>query len=432
VRRSARVALLLAAAAHLACSGVASRPVGPPGPDLPQILVTLPPAPPAAWEHTARELAAAYGLYVYRAWRMASLDLPCIVYGVPPGLSQERVLARMAVDHRVESVQPVRRFEVLGQTAAGSRGDPYAHLQAGTLAVRAGAAHRWATGRGVRVALIDTGVDVGHPDLAGRIAEVEDFVERGGFTRDVHGTAVAGVISAVAGNGVGIAGVAPEADLVALKACWPLAPGAVEAACDSYTLVQAVDTAIAVRARVIHMSLGGPDDPLLARLLAAAGKRGIAVVAAGDPSRPDLGFPASLPGVIAVVPEEGSGEGSGRTAAGAAAPSVLRVPALRAPGVDVLTTVPGGAYDFLSGSSLAAAFATGVAALLLERRPSLTPADLARLLGASRRPAAGPATRVAEAGVGTPSAEGLDACDAVTRLLDLSPDACPGAVRSAR
>ena len=421
MRRAAR-ALLLAAAPLVACSGLAPRPaVGPSGPDLPQILVTLPPAPPAAWEHTARELAAAYGLYVYRAWRMASLDLPCIVYGVPPGLSPERVLARMAVDHRVESVQPVRRFEVLGQAAARPRGDPYGHLQKGTLAVQAGAAHRWATGRGVRVAVIDTGVDVGHPDLAGRIVQVDDFVDRGGFTRDVHGTAVAGVIAAVADNGIGITGVAPEAQIVALKACWPLAPGSAEAACDSYTLVQAVDTAIAARVRVIHLSLGGPDDPLLARLLAAAGERGIAVVAAGDPGRPDLGFPASLPGVIAVLPEEGGGEGGGGTAEDAA-----RAPAVRAPGVDVLTTVPGGAYDFLSGSSLAAAFATGVAALLLEREPRLPPADLARLLGESARPAAEPAPG-AVAG-----SRGLDACGAVTRLLELPAEACLADPRSAR
>jgi len=422
--RAAGLALVLAAAPLVACSGLAARPAGPPGPDLPRILVTLPPGPPAAWEHTARELAGAYGLYVYRAWRMASLELPCIVYAVPPGTSAERILERLAVDHRVESVQPVHRFEVLGEAAPAARGDPYGHLQTGTLALRAAAAHRWATGRGVRVAVIDTGLDVGHPDLAGRIAEVADFVDRGGFTGDVHGTAVAGVIAAVAGNGIGIAGVAPEVSILALKACWPLAPGAAEAACDSYTLVQAVDTAISAQAGVIHLSLGGPEDPLLARLLAAAGERGIPVVAAGDPGRLDLGFPASLPGVIAVLPEEtgeapGGGALGARAGAGAAEPAQT---ALRAPGVDVLTTVPGGAYDFLSGSSLAAAFATGVAALLLERRPHMPPAELARRLAES--------TRTPDAGAGV--AGSLDACGAVSRLLALADDACPGGVRAAR
>lgn len=403
--RAGRRRLALAVAVLLlplaaACAG-GPRPTTPRGHLEPRVLVVLPPAPPPVWERHAVDLALEHRLYVYRAWKMETLDEVCIVYGLYPGESLQRTVLRLAADPRVASAQVVQTFEVLAERRAVPAGDPYAHLQHGAAAMRFDLAHRWATGRGVTVAVVDTGVDVGHPDLAGRVARADNFVDRGerSFTRDVHGTAVAGVVAAVAGNGVGIAGVAPEARLHALKACWPLAGedgGAGDrAVCDSYTLAQAVDLAVTAGAHVLNLSLSGPRDALLARLIARAVERGVAVVAAVDEARDDLGFPASLPGVIAVraAPREGS------TVVAAHAAGDERV--LQAPGVDVLSTVPGGGYDFFSGSSVAAAHVSGLAALLLERRPRLTPAELAARLAAARGP--GPTAT-------------LDACLAVADL----------------
>jgi hypothetical protein len=444
-----RIALLafLLAPALAGCAGLAARAAPLPG-STPQVLVTLPPGPPPVWERHAREIAAAHGLYLYGAWAMRSLGVPCIVYGVAPGERLDRVVRRLAADPRVESAQPVQRFEVLAgerpaaerpaveraavelavaQRAAADRsaGDPYAHLQHGAATLRSAAAHRWATGRGVRVAVIDTGVDVTHPDLAARIVEAANFVDHGGrtFNRDVHGTAVAGVLAAVAGNGIGIAGVAPEADLLALKACVPREPAGLTAVCDSYSLAQAVDAAIVLGARVVNLSLSGPHDPLLARLLAHGVAGGTVVVAAADPRRADRGFPASMAQVIAVVAAEtpageaigGAGhgglvqavEGLG-SATGAVAARPL--PALlAAPGADLLTTVPGGGYDFVSGGSLAAAQVAGVVALLLERAPELTPAEVA--------------DHLRQGGEASPHARVVDACLAVARLVGM-PDGC--------
>jgi subtilisin family serine protease len=278
------------------------------------------------------------------------------------------VTRRLASDPRVGSVQPIETFEVLAEQKPWN--DPYAHLQRSAEALHLQEAHRWATGKGVKVAVIDTGVDLDHPDLRGRVVKAQNFVDQGerSFTTDFHGTAVAGVIAAAANNEIGIVGVAPQAEIYALKACWQQPPGAREAVCNSYTLAKAVDFAIAQGAQVLNFSLAGPPDVLLGRLIQVALDRGIAVIAAA-PSKPDArAFPASMQGVIGISGNDPPG------------PAFLGAPA-----VDILTTVPHGSYDFFSGSSLAAAQASGVAALLLEKNPKLKPSELAALFHKTAR-----------------------------------------------
>ncbi|HET9226472.1 MAG TPA: S8 family serine peptidase, partial [Thermoanaerobaculia bacterium] len=312
-------------------------------------------------------LAQTYRLRTIYSWTMASLGEQCVVFEVTGGRTAEDVVQRLASDPRVGSVQAIETFEVLAEEKTWN--DPYAHLQHSAEALRLGQAHRWATGKGIKIAVIDTGVDLDHPDLRGRVVKAQSFVDRGerSFTTDFHGTAVAGVIAAAANNEVGIVGVAPQAELYALKACWQQPPGGREAVCNSYTLAKAVDFAITQGAQVLNFSLAGPPDVLLTRLIQAALERGIVVVAA-VPSKPDArSFPASLQGVIGISGSDPPGK------------------FLIAPAVDILTTVPRGSYDFFSGSSLAAAQVSGVAALLLERNPKLTPAELAALFHKTAR-----------------------------------------------
>ena len=328
----------------------------------PQVMVMLAPAPPAILGSNTAALAQAYGLRTVYSWNLASLGEQCVVFEVTGGRQAEAVARRLASDPRVSSVQTIETFEVLADAKPWN--DPYAHLQHSAEALHLEQAHRWATGKGVRVAVIDTGVDLDHPDLRGRVVKAQNFVDQGerSFTTDFHGTAVAGVIAAAANNEVGIVGVAPQAEIYALKACWQQPPGAREAVCNSYTLAKAADFAITQGAQVLNFSLAGPPDALLARLIKVALERGIVVVAAA-PSKPDgRSFPASLEGVIGISGSDPPG------------PAFLGAPA-----VDILTTVPHGSYDFFSGSSLAAAQASGVAALLLERNPRLKPAELAAL-----------------------------------------------------
>lgn len=345
-----------------------------------RVLVTLFDGPPQRWQRTLGDLQARYDLRPVALWPMKSLGIPCVLLEAPQGRDPAALAERLAADPRVESAQPVFRFDVLARTDGEADGynDPYAQLQHAAQDLRVSAAHRRATGRGVRVAVVDTGVDFSHPDLVDRVVAVRDFVSRGSqgdstFTADVHGTGIAGVIAASANNGVGIVGIAPQAEILAAKACWPTSEDPGKATCDSYTLAQALDFAIDQGSRVINLSLTGPRDPLLVRLVAAAVERGITVVAAAASPR-NPGFPASEEGVLAIgtVPTD-------------SLPGLQGTP-LTAPGVDILTTVPGEGYDFLSGSSLAAAHVSGVVALLLERSPELTPAATADLLTRTSHP----------------------------------------------
>lgn len=350
-----------------------------------EILVVLPPRSQRQWMEVSRNLARLHNLHRVAAWEMESLGEYCIVYRVPSYTTPAQMAERVSRDQRVSLAQPNQRFRVQGAAreaaevpAAG--GDPYQDLQHASRTLRLPEAHRTSTGRGVTVAVVDTGVDLHHPDLRDRVAGVGDFVNQGEqtFTTDVHGTAVAGVIAANAGNDIGIVGVAPEATVLALKACWHDPPGSRTAVCDSYTLAQALDSAIGSAARVATLSLTGPDDPLLARLLRRALERGILPVAAVDEGLPDGGFPARLDGVLApwpALPENGALPGTGK-------PSARPGPAdaLHAPAVEILTSTPGGSYDFFSGASFAAAHAAGAAALVLQLRPEATPAEVTALL----------------------------------------------------
>jgi subtilisin family serine protease len=379
-----RTALLALALLLLSCASASPVPAKgadaateAPPPAERQVMVTYPPGPPPLWARISAELSEVYHMRILYAWTMASLGEQCVVFEAPPGRSARDIISRLASDRRVSSVQAVESFSTLG---AQERADPYTHLQHSYQTLRLDQAHRLATGKGVRVAVVDTGVDFDHPDLRDRVTVANNFVDRGErtFTTDIHGTAVAGVIAASV-NDVGIVGVAPGAEIYALKACWQQPPTAREAVCNSYTLAKAMDFAIAKGSQIINFSLGGPPDALLGRLIGVALSKGIVVVAAnGGPSRD---FPASVQGVIGII---GSDDLKGGPAAPAAASS--QGPALAAPAVDVLTTVPKGSYDFFSGSSLAAAEVSGIAALLLQKDPKLTPARVAEVIRKTARP----------------------------------------------
>ena len=369
-----------------------------------QVMVMLAPAPPAIWSQRTRELADAYRLRTVFSWTLATLGEQCVVFEVPRNRPVADILRRLSSDPRVESAQAIATFETLA--AREGYNDPYANLQRSVQILHLEQAHQWATGKGVRIAVIDTGVDLDHPDLQGRIVKASNFVDRSqqAFTSDVHGTAVAGVIAAATNNQVGIVGVAPQAEIFALKACWQKGPATREALCDSYTLAKAVDFAIVQGAQILNFSLAGPHDPLLARLLGLALKQGIAVVAA-DPGNGGPSFPATFQGVLGVQGVDAEGRQRARSPARGS---------LGAPGVDILSTVPRASYDFFSGSSLAAAQVSGIAALLLEREPKLTPPQLAALI---RRTAH---FLPSEPGDTSPAIGQVDACAALAGALGRS------------
>lgn len=319
----------------------------------------------------ARGIERDFALQALDEWPIEPLKVHCIVYAVEGGRDLEELLDRLQADPRVESAQRMHSFEVLAAPADGamSRGS----LQHSAVSLQLDAAHRWSRGDGVRVAIVDTGADVSHPEIRRQIEAHRNFVDESSadFRADAHGTAIAGIIGASADDDAGIIGVAPAAAMTVLKACW-YPDRQKPAVCDSFTLARALSFAIDSGAQVINLSLSGPEDPLLARLIAAAIASGQIVIAAAPPETSDASFPAGVPGVIVVTAAEAD------VAAGNAS--------VRAPGSDILVPVPGGEFDFASGTSLSAAHVSGVVALLVARRPQLSGDDVRVLLASAEGP----------------------------------------------
>ena len=317
----------------------------------------------------AFDLAKRHHLEMIAQWPVTELGLSCVVYEVQDQVQLEQAIAELQNDREVVSVQKMNGFKVLGaeQSAnipTGHR-DPYLSLQNGFQSLGVGGLHAITTGRGVRIALIDSGVDEEHPDLQGQIKFSQNFAPEppNHNLADVHGTAVAGVLSARSDNGIGIAGIAPDAEIFALRACWPEQQGALAARCNSFTLALALNQAIRLESHIINLSLSGPKDPLLQLLIEKALSKGVIIIAAVPGKDQAGGFPANVPGVIAV--------GRGNEAV---------MPQIIAPGQDILTTVPPQAYDFMTGSSFATPHVSGITALLLQLHPDWRLADVQRLL----------------------------------------------------
>jgi len=315
-----------------------------------------------------------YGWRQVVGWPIDSLGLYCIVLAPPRGVSREALLQALAKDRRVQLAQPLQDYAVYASHDEPPRhyNDPYVDLQRGFVGTEAALAHDASDGKGVHVAVVDTGADLDHPELRGHIDVARNLVDDNdkAFRGDRHGTEVAGIIAAAANNGRGIVGIAPGATLSVYKACWYPPSKADGARCNSFTLAKALAAVADTDARIINLSLGGPADPLLRRLLEKLLARGDIAIAALPPGGNTRGFPDDVPGVIVV-----------RTTANSPAPPGV----LSAPGIDILSTEPGGGYDFSSGSSMATAHVSGIAALLLSISPGLDAATMRDILLESSR-----------------------------------------------
>jgi subtilisin family serine protease len=355
----------LVAAACLACAfgAAAAESSAPPAPADPeqQVLVLLNLPPPhfrpdgnyasgysdAAGGSTRRRVAAALarsnGLSLATDWPLPILGVDCYVMDVPAPRHADDVAALLVRDPRVAWAEAMNVYRSLGHD------DPLFGLQPAAGEWHLGEIHGAATGREVRVAVIDSGVQLDHPDLAGQVMLNANFVADRPYRAEIHGTAVAGIIAARADNHAGIVGVAPEARLLAFRSCWQAAPA--DTLCTTLSLALGLHTAIERGAQVINMSLTGPPDRLLRELVEAALQRGISVVAAADRRALGGGFPAGIAGVVAVVDESAGAAPAGMVAA---------------PGTDVPASLPDSRWAMVSGASYAAAQVSGLLALMLD------------------------------------------------------------------
>lgn len=219
--------------------------------------------------------------------------------------------------------------------------------------------HNFFKGKGVKVAIIDTGIDYEHKDLKNRIVYKKNFVRGQNYRKEIHGTAVAGVIGAEI-NGFGIAGVAPEAEIYALRACSQINNRDL-GICESSDIAKAINEAILSSVNIINMSFGTIFyDKLIASLIEKAASSGISMVSPYIKIDDKVVFPASHSMVISVggVDEKGNYYPDGSMNSGAK---------VYAPAVNIFTTFPNDKYNFLSGVSLSTAYISGLLTLLYEK-----------------------------------------------------------------
>jgi hypothetical protein len=304
-----------------------------------------------------------YRLNLVTDWPITELDLVCAVLTIPDDRSVEEVIALLEKDERLQLVQKMQSFEAM------SGKDPYYPLQAKQYSMDLEKLHQVTTGKNVSIAVIDTGVDLQHVELAGQFAFSKNFAEdySTDFSGDRHGTAIAGIIAAKSHNNEGMVGIAPDAKLLALKACWQVAAGNIESTCNTLTLALALNKAMMEKVSIINMSLAGPEDKIIGLLLNKAIENGTLVVAADAVKPEEDRFPASLAGVLAVssmslIQSDGT-QPLATMEKSPPEPDAM----IAAPGISILGTAPGNNYDFFSGNSFAAAHVSGFAALLMQQ-----------------------------------------------------------------
>jgi subtilisin family serine protease len=317
----------------------------------------------------ADELARRHGLARLQSQYFPLVSATIGLFRITDRRSFGAVSREFSADASVHSVQSNFRYLLQDQAAALTEGDPAQYANA---KLRLPQAHTLADGANVTIAVIDSGIDRKHPEFANSIAESYDALgsKEGPHA---HGTGIAGAIMAHAR----LMGSAPAARILAIQAFGD-APAGAEST--SFVVLKALDYAVAHGAQIINMSFAGPKDALIERGLAAAAAKGTVLIAAAGnagPKSPPL-FPAADAAVIAVS----ATDARDRLFAASNRGGYI---AVAAPGVDILLPVPDEKYQLMSGTSFSAAYVSGLAALILQRNPTLQPDQVRAILTKTAR-----------------------------------------------
>jgi hypothetical protein len=305
---------------------------------------------------------------------------------LPAGATVRGIIAALEKKGAEFSAQPSYQFELVQNLAqapapadTNRKGDSAQYIvdKLGLAEV-----HQIATGKNVKVAVIDSEIDSNHPDLEGVIAGSYDALPSDDRTAHPHGTGMAGAI----GSHKRLLGVAPGAQLLGVRAFGANTGGTQGT---SMNIVKGLQWAVDQGAKVINMSFAGPKDPILQQAMKRLTDQGIILIAAAGnagPKSPPL-FPAAdknVIGVSATDVDDKVYKGANR------GPQV----AIAAPGVDILVPAPEGGYQLTTGTSVAAAHISGVVALMLERNKELKPAEVRAILSATAKNIGGAKTDV--------------------------------------
>ena len=311
-----------------------------------------------------------------------------------PASDVKGALARLRRDGNILYAEPavrVKAFDLPSDRASGdveaaadaavearNLNDPLFRQQYAPQITRATEAWARTAGRGVKVAIVDTGIDPGHPDLQANLVPGYNSLSRNANTRDDngHGTHCAGVTAALAGNNEGITGIAPQAKLMPIKVL------AADGGGSDASVAEGIAWAVDHGAEVISLSLGGPNESKVMRdaVAYALAKGAVVVAAMGNDGINERSFPAAFPGVIAV------GASDSRDAIADFSQWGTWI-SVAAPGVQILSTLPTYKVDLsnygyplrygaMDGTSMATPAVAGLAALLKSVHAAATPAQV--------------------------------------------------------
>jgi subtilisin family serine protease len=286
-------------------------------------------------------------------------------YAITDNRSLSQVIAALEADPTVESAQPNYQYELIESSTSA----PGTQLQYANVKLHVAEAHKSVTGKDVIVALIDSRVDASHEALELSIKNSYSSIDYPSTEADAHGTAMAG---AIAGHGQTV-GTAPQSRLLAVECFSKDKEGHMEGV--TFNILKGVDWAHSRAALIINMSFAGPRDPLLSRLMRAAAKNGVILVAAAGNAgakSPPL-YPGADENALAVTATDSRDRVFKLANRG-------KYIAVAAPGVDVIVLAPGNSTAMSSGTSVAAAHISGLAALAMERAIKIDAVAFRRIL----------------------------------------------------
>jgi len=299
-------------------------------------------------------IAGKYKLNVGEKTVLSSLNRIMVVAAT--SREAQDIAAALKDEPGVYNPQPNYVFSTMGGE------DPLSHMQNLVSMLDMPAMHARVSGNNVTVAVVDTGVEVEHQDLRGRIVGHRNFIADSAYRGEIHGTAVAGIIGAER-NEYGIVGLAPDVSLLALRACRQLSEKEARGECYSTSLAASLDAAISARVDVVNLSLGAEvDDPLLGIMIDSGHEKGLLFAApvGNDPDGENIAFPASHENVVSVAGLDEQGKPLPNKRLASLADAV-------APAAHLFVTAPGNSYNFSDGTSLATAVISGILVLSREK-----------------------------------------------------------------
>ena len=348
-------------------------------PDQPEITWLAPPAPADSYRpgQVVVKMKDGYSTQAVSGMpRIQSISglANTAVYATEEGESVHDAVQRLQQTPGIEFAEPNYIYRALATTNDPMLGQLWGHAKVG-----AQSAWDQSTGADVLVAVVDTGVDYNHPDLQGRVIKGPDLANNDSDPMDDqgHGTHVAGTIAATGNNSAGIAGIAYNSKVLAIKVLGRDGSG------DTSKIANGILKAAEMGAKVINLSLGGPQSSnVLKSALDKATQQGaLVVVASGNESTSSPSYPAAYPNALSVGSTTTSDARSNFSNYG----STLDI---AAPGSDILSTTEK-TYKKLSGTSMAAPHVAAGAAVLLGKNAALSATQLRQILTSTGDAASG-------------------------------------------